>query len=238
MKLHKKLTVLFATSSALLLAGSLQAAVVTVVTDSRPGETAVTTPSATVGSVSYTPAVPTTTYTVSSLDLSSYGGGVGESIAFDVTYTHGGTGGTGVQVNGFGNISVTGGDNNQVDNLETLTATVSFNTGSSTFSGDFADLSIGFTSFSTGGVDTGGNTESWQLLTDGGTSGPFEATVDSTTTTFPASSFVTLDPVSGVTNNGTFNLQGFDIEISAIPEPSSAALLGGLGLLALLRRRR
>jgi hypothetical protein len=38
--------------------------------------------------------------------------------------------------------------------------------------------------------------------------------------------------------NGAIGMSEIDILGTAIPEPSSAALLGGLGMLALLRRRR
>lgn len=212
----------------LVFAASLEAAVTFTVSDTRPGESAVTTPSSTLGSVSSTAAVPTATYTITGLDLTSVGGTNNETIVFDVLYTHGGTGGTGVQINGFGNIAVTGGDNNQVDNEETLTATLSLN-GATTFTGG---LSLGFTSFQTGGVSA---EETWNVITASGTQ--FFPAGSGTNATFDPSSFVTLDPVSGNTNNGTFNAQAFTVSITAVPEPS-ASLLGGLGLMLLLRRRR
>ena len=214
--------------ASLAIGGSLQAATILTVTDTRPGETAVTVASTTAGSVSVSGTkVPTSTYTVSGLDLTSFGGGAGETLVFNVTYSQ--TGGTGVQVNGFGNISVTGGDNNQVDGAEVLTATVSLISGSSTYTGDYADLSIGFIRTFTGGVDSVA-AESWDIITASGTqsfTGP-----GNTTANFAPSSFVSLDP-----DGSTVNLQEFDVQISYIPEPSTA-LLGGLGLLALLRRRR
>lgn len=233
----KKSMLIAAVSTLALImhAGSLQAAIIiATVSDDRPGEIS-TLATTTAGSVNTPAAVPTATYIVSGLDLTSYGGGSGESIAFDVAYTFGGSGGTAVQINGYGNISVTGGDNNQVDDLETITATVGFNEGSSTFTGDFSDLSIGFTSFTTGGVSSPGTDEFWDITTESGTQS-FQSPTP-ITTTFAASSYVTLDPVAGNTRNGTFNVQGFDVQIS-IPEPASFALVALGGLVFLRRRHR
>lgn len=58
------------------------------------------------------------------------------------------------------------------------------------------------------------------------------------TRTFDAVSDVRYIRFTGITNHGDGNYLAFsEIRFGAIPEPS-AALLGGLGLLALLRRRR
>lgn len=218
----------------LIAAGSLQAATIATISDNRPGRNfSPYEATTTAGSVTSTAAVPTSVYTVTGLDLSSYGGGASESLVFNILYTQ--SGGTAVQINTFGNISVTGGpSDNQVDGLEIITATVSFNEGSSTFTGDFADLSVGFVSFTTGAV---GINEAFNITTDSGTqlytSPTSGSSPGSVLTTFDLSSLVTLDPVTG-----DFNVTGFDVQITAVPEPSSTALLGLGGLALILRRRR
>jgi len=213
-------------------ATSAPAAVILNVSDTRPGETANTVATTTLGSVSSTANVPTATYTITGLDLTSVGGGASEQIVFDIDYTQ--TNGSGVQVNGFGNISVTGGSSdNMVDGDETITATLSLN--STTFTGD---ISLGFVSFATGGVSNFSD-ESWDIIHENGTVS-FVETTDKVAT-FAPSSFVTLDPVAGPgSDGGTFNVQGFDVEISTaiIPEPASLSLLALGSLLIASRRRR
>lgn len=223
--------------ASIMLAGSLQAEVTFTVSDKVPNGdngSGTRTLSTSLGSVSADPALPTMTYTVTNLDFTSVGGTASETVAFDITFSHGGTGGTGVQFSSWGNISVTGGDDNVVDNAETVTATVGINTGSTTYAGD---LLIGFTSFSTGDVSVDAD-EFWNVITRNGTE--LLQSPGNTTVTFAASPFVTLDPVSGNRRNGTFSAEGFDVQITAtstIPEPS-AALLGGFVLMGLLIRRR
>jgi len=173
------------------------------------------------GSISSDRGMTETTYTVSGVDLTSEGGSASESFTFTVTYTattDGTTAGT-PQFNGFGNISVTGGNNNQVDGTETLTANIAL--ASSTFSG----LSLtGFTSASAGGVSFG---ETGTFTHSGGTAnivfGSTTPTVSGTTVTMAV--------------NNPMNFEGFTANFSAVPEPSSASLLA-LGAFALLRRRR
>jgi hypothetical protein len=208
---------------------SLSAAVTLTITDTRPGEAANTTPSSTLGSVatSVPGTVFPTTYTVAGLDLTSVGGTASEQIVFQTIYSQ--TGGTAVQVNGFGNISVTGGNDNQIDPGEALTATLSLQ--STTFSGGLGAISIGFTEVAIGGVDSD---ETWNIVHDSGTiAGSGGSGINYVV---PSSSFLTIQDVA---RPGTpaVNLQGFDVEISVVPEPS-IALLGGLGLLAMWRRRR
>lgn len=219
-------------AAVLVLASAANAAVIVTVSDTTPNGdngTGTRALSTTLGTVSAPPAIPTTTYTVTGLDLTSVGGGASETIAFDITYSQ--TGGTGVQFNGFGNIAVTGGDNNQVDNLETITATVSLN-GATTFTGG---VSLGFIEFTTGGTSNPGTDEFWDIITASGTQS-FQSP-GNITSTFSPSSFVTLDPVAGDNRNGTFNVQGFVVEITAVPEPASLALLGLGGMLVVSRRR-
>lgn len=162
--------------------------------------------------------MPVTTYTMSNVDLTSEGGTATESFTFTVSYSQ--TGGTGVQFNGFGNVSVTGGDNNQVGTDETLTATVALTSSS------FAGLSLtGFTQVRGGGV---AGTDEGTFTHAGGTesisAGSSAPTVTGTTVTLAVST-------------GAINFEGFRAEFVAVPEPASVSLLG-LGALALLRRRR
>jgi hypothetical protein len=148
-----------------MMAGTTHASISFTVSDQTPdgdNGSGTRTLSTSLGSVSAPPAIPTITYTVSGLDLTTIGGGASESIAFDITYSQ--TGGTGVQFNGFGNVSVTGGDDdNQVDLGEALTATLSINNSLTTFSGDIA---IGITEILAGGATSD---ETWNVIHDGGT---------------------------------------------------------------------
>jgi len=215
-------------------ATAANAAVIFEVSDLRPGETTANVATTTLGAVTSNASVPTMTYTVTGVDLTSVGGSASEQVVIDVDFTQ--TGGTGVQFNGFGNISVTGGgNNNQVDGVETLTATVSLS--STTYTA--GDITLGFISFTTGGV-SGDTDEQWNITTASGTT--LFNSPGSNVTTFAASSFVTLDPVAGNSNDGDFNAQGYIIELTAtqdiIPEPASLALLSAGGFLIGSRRRR
>jgi hypothetical protein len=162
--------------------------------------------------------LPVTSYTISDIDLTSVGGTATESFTFTVGYSQ--TGGTNVQFNGFGNVSVTGGDNNQVDTSETLTATIGL-TGSS-----FAEFSlIGFTEVRGGGV---AGADAGTFTHAGGTANIFAGTPGAT---------VTGNTVTLAVSTGAINFEGFRADFVAVPEPASLSLLS-LGALGLLRRRR
>lgn len=225
--MHRSFLPCFALLSAGLIVQSASAATITVSDQTPNGGRTLTT---TAGSVSAPPLIPTTTYTITGLDLTSEGGTASETIAFDVTYTQ--TGGTGVQFNGFGNVSVTGGDNNQIDLGETLTATISLNAGLTTFAGT---IDLGFILAQPGGVSSD---ESWNVIHENGTIAATQ-TNGNNPATFASSSFFTLETTDGEQLFDRINLQRFTVEINAneVPEPGSLALVG-LGGLCLLRRRR
>jgi len=181
------------------------------------------------GSIGSDRGMPVTTYTVSGLDLSSLGGGAGESFSFTITYTattDGSTPGTPV-FNGFGNVAVDGGASNaQVDGAETLTATIALTSSS------FAGLSLaGFTEARAGGVS---DTESGTFAWDGG----------SFSITGSANRTATIDPTAGITaltlsvQVGQMNFEGFKAEFVAVPESSTFALLCGVFALGLILVRR
>jgi hypothetical protein len=182
--------------------------------------------STTQGTISSDRGMPVTTYTVSNLDLTSLGGTATESFTFTVSYTATSDGFTPAtpQFNGFGNVSVTGGDNNQVNGTETLTATIALTSTS------FPTLSLGgFTYARAGGVGVG---ESGTFTWAGGgsyTIGPGAGIITNSVT----GNFFTL----AVTGASTMNIEGFGAQFVAIPEPAAASLLA-LGAAGLLRRRR
>jgi hypothetical protein len=156
------------------------------------------------------------------------GGPASHSFTFTVTYsatTDGSTPGT-AQFNSFGNVSVTGGaDNNQVEGTETLTATIAL--ASNTFSG----LTLtGFTTARAGGVSTTENEETGTFTWTGGS-------FDITSNANRIATGITGDSLTLAVSAGNMNLEGFGARFEAVPEPASAVLLG-LGALALLRRRR
>jgi hypothetical protein len=213
-------------------AASLPAAVTITVANNTPNGTAsggsgtgAGAISTTFGSISSNLGMPVTTYTVSNVDLTSVGGTATESFTFTVSYTATSDGVTPAspQFNGFGNVSVTGGDNNQVSGGETLTATIALTSTS------FPSLSlVGFTSARAGGVGAGEvGTFTW---TGGGsyniTTGPGILTNSVT------GNFFTL-----AVSTGTMNIEGFGAQFVAIPEPASATLLA-LVAAGMLRRRR
>ncbi|MBI1368436.1 MAG: hypothetical protein GC162_07245 [Planctomycetes bacterium] len=221
---------LLVTLATLAITAAADAAVIFNVSDTTPNGTpggsgtGTRTLSTSLGSVTAPPAMTAMTYTVTGLNLTSIGGTASESIAFKITYTQ--TGGTGVQFNSFGNISVTGNsDNNQINSGEKLFATLSLN--SSTFAGP---ISLKFTSIIVGGVGAG---EAWTIGHDGGTIAG--NTASGNTYAVPASSFLSL-----TTAASTVNLQAFNVQVtaSAAPVPTPAALPAGLALLSMTALRR
>lgn len=213
--------------SSLMVAGSVQAAVTLTITDVTPltGDPGNGTPDSGTGTVTSNNGIPTNTYTWTGADLTSLGaietGGAGTgTITFAVIYSQ--TGGTGI-TNVSGKVSVTGGtSDNRINDIETLTATIGL-TGISGYSGiNLSDLSIGFTYAELNNV-----TGTLDII------GDFGSIATSTDATFSTSSSFTIDPRAGA----QATLNAYTIEITAVPEPS-AALLGGLGVLLLLRRRR
>lgn len=221
---------------ALASAGTLPAAVIIDIANNTPNGIASGGSGSGTGSISSTSGtitsdrgLPVTTYTVSGVDLTSVGGPASHSFTFTVTYsatTDGSTPGT-AQFNGFGNVSVTGGaDNNQVEGAETLTATIAL--ASNTFSG----LTLtGFTTARAGGVSTTPDEEAGTFTWAGG--GSFDITSNANR----VANDITGDSITLAVSTGNMNLEGFGARFEAVPEPASASLLA-LGAVALLRRRR
>jgi hypothetical protein len=206
------------------IAAPLQAAVLIEVNDTIPnGSRQLTT---NYGLIMAPPIVPIMTYTLYNLDLESVGGTASDSIEFTVTLSQ--TGGTAVQFNTFGNISVTGGDNNHIDPAESLTATASIS--STTFSGGLSNLFIAFTGMKIGGYSSGDVVD--MIHSTGSITKNYSSSTTSDVVAPTPTSYFTMDVTAGKAN-----LQGYSIQITAVPEPSTT-LLCGLGVLGLLRRRR
>lgn len=169
--------------------------------------------------------LPTTTYTATGVNLVAVGGTANETFTFTVTYsatTDGSTPTSAIGYTGFGNIGV-GGDF-QLSGAETLTATINLTSSS------FAQLSLnGFTSARAGGLGSG---ETGTFTWTGGGSYPL-SNGDTIANNVTGNTFTL---VAGASPS-LISFEGFGAQFVAVPEPSSAALLG-LGALALLRRRR
>ncbi|QTN33924.1 PEP-CTERM sorting domain-containing protein [Akkermansiaceae bacterium] len=178
------------------------------------------------GTISSNNGLPTTTYTVQGVDLTSVGGGSNATFTFTVTYTsttNGSTPSTVNFTNTFGNVAV-GGDN-FVSGTETLTATIALTSSS------FTGLSLtGFTNTRIGNLTTTGESGT---LTHGGGTTPF-ANGSPNVIIYPISGNFVTYAVDGAT---TVNFEGFTAQFDAVPEPASASLVA-LGAVALLRRRR
>ena len=139
---------------------------------------------------------------------------------------------------GTGGVLATQGQANPraLENGESITFTVS---GSATLVSGFSldlnsfsyDLRLAHGSSSFGVEDTS-STVIEQLIPNTSLDG----TISGTGISLAAGEAMTFRTISG--NPGGAGLSGFDFDVSAIPEPSSTALLGMTGMLALLRRRR
>lgn len=149
-----------------------------------------------------------------------------------LTYTPNyGTAGTGAVLSTQGQSNA-----NVLESGESITFTVSgtatvvpgFSLDLNSFSYDLR-LANGGSSF---GVENTGGTVIEQKIPNTSLDG----TIDGTGIFLAAGEAMTFRTISG--NAGGAGLSGFDFDVSAIPEPSSTALLGMTGMLALLRRRR
>lgn len=178
--------------------------------------------STTSGTIASNRGLPVTTYTVTGINLTSVGGTASESITFTVGYngtTDGVNPGT-PTFSTFGNVGV--GTGGIVSGTETLTATIALTSSS------FAGLTLtGFTKARAGGFSSGeSGTFTWQ---GGGTDTvAFGDTVSNIT-----GNFFTFAAIGA----STLNIEGFEAQFSAVPEPASVSLLA-LGGISLLRRRR
>lgn len=229
---HLPLGALTAALCLCAISGSVNAAVTFQVTDSVPkpggvgsGTRTTTTSLGTVGTLTST--LPNYSYTITGLNLTSVGGGASDSVTFRMAYTQ--TGSTLVVGSTFGNIGVGSSSANAlISGAEILTVTPTITSETSTLA--LSNFSIAINRVQLG--DYGGG-DITSVVHDGGTIGKTYASDTNNTVTFANSSFARIDPSAG---DGT-TLQAFRVEITVIPEPS-AALLGGLGMMLLLRRRR
>lgn len=216
--------------TSIALAGSLQAAVTFTIQDAGPSVNASSPPIFINGAGSVSSSIAAApgpiTYTVSNLDFTSIGGALTEEVVFTVSFAA--TGGS-VEYNTSGNVHVgPSGATNQIDVGETLTTTVALT--STTFAGGIPNLSIAFSQVQNGAWGDG---DSVKLTYSTGNVTLTRPTDTSNTYNFPSvTNFFTQETLAG-----GLNLQRYNVIVTAVPEPSSV-LLGGLGLLALLRRRR
>ena len=163
--------------------------------------------------------LPSTTYSVSNVDLTSVGGTANESFTYTVGYSQ--TGGTGIAYSAFGNVGVSGNSDININGSEVLTATVVLGTSS------FAGLSLtGFTQVRAGGFALG---ETGTIVHGGGSVtvgfGDTIKTISGTSFNF------------SVASGSALSLEGYTVQFVAVPEPASASLVA-LGAAALMRRRR
>lgn len=227
-----KLKYLFLPLLALCMtAASSNAAVTFSVSDTVPkpggvgtGTRVTTTTSGTVGTLTST--LPNFTYTINGLNLTSLGGGVSDSVTFQIAYTQ--TGGTGVTGTTWGNIGVTG-TSSLISGAEILTLTPTITAETSTLI--LSNFSILINRVQLGDY---GSSDQTSVVHAGGTILKNFATDTNKVVDFANSSFARID--HNGTGDGT-SMEGFRVEITIVPEPG-AALLGSLGMLALLRRRR
>ncbi len=193
---------------------------------------AVSTVSDTSGSPAYVAADPSSvTYTLTGVDLDS------DTIADTLTVvmnlttaattTNPATGSGQAGTAGWG-IADTGGSNPDIQLGESVT--FSFGTISAVLSGGgMATYSSDFTTVRS----VGNATYDFSLGTNGST--PTDRTPG---TIALAGLNETSFTLAGTAGRGGIQFVGFDVTVDAIPEPSSAMLLGAVGLLGLLRRRK
>jgi len=171
-------------------------------------------------------------FTVSDLDLTG-DGSANDSFTFETIVTASGDAGT-VQVNA-GDYGHNGNGNNQINGIgELLTYNVQ-NTAVS-FGDNNASLdSIDFNGFTAIWLDRAGNSEGF-IYTDDGTQ--YLASGQKTLAAADLDGFT----VSGIDTNANNRVRiggaDFSYTITAVPEPSSAALLGLGGIALILRRRK
>ena len=158
----------------------------------------------------------------------TYSGSANALLAYTPNYGNAGTGAV---------LSTQGQSNSNVlENGESITFTVSgtatavsgFSLDLNSFSYDLR-LANGGSSF---GVEDTSNNVVEQLIPNTSLFG----TIDGTGISLGAGEAMTFRTIAG--NPGGAGLRGFEFDVSAVPEPSSTALLGMTGMLALLRRRR
>lgn len=232
--------------AAIMMTGAASAATtVLTMTDQLPGRATDPTGSTITGGASITDPSPgnnTSPYSQMVYSVTTAGGGT-----FDVTIDATATATAGgvlqatptTRLNGFGNWSVNGGqsdnqiDSTAVDTFESLTLTVSVGNYGGGFTASDVQLD-GFKVIRYGGhgsddqgtIDHGGSQISLTSADDYNVTG----NVITNTASYNVAK----------TSNSTYNVQGYDIQftVTAVPEPSSAALLGLGGLALILRRRK
>lgn len=178
------------------------------------------------------------TYNVMGLDLSSEEAGA-TSVSFSYTVTFTADTGSTINFSSGGNVGV---DNTQVGGSETLTVAVSGPTAIVGFSG-----SISLDGITRAQILNFDNTDDQQTISpNSGSDVVLVGTTDNGTPPAPAgaisgvnAAFDAADGVTSVTQSAIVGSAGFRtlrVQFTAVPEPSSTALLG-LGGLALIARR-
>lgn len=219
----------------LALATAARGAVAFTVTDDQPGDGgSVSTTRGTVAAGD-TVGFPTFTYRIENLDFTSEGGTANETVEYTISWTSSGTSMGALAVNGTGRIGVLGGQDAQIDfgNNEEAVLTLGL-TANTTF--DTSNITLGFTRLRFGGSNDGDNgditlADNTVINTVGSNANYTFAPSVSLNYEATADSAIISNLQAGK------NIELYEVQITAIPEPS-AALLGALGSLMLLRRRR
>ena len=175
-----------------------------------------TTPSFTISSDR---GLPSTTYNVSNVDLTSVGGTSSESFSYTVGYSQ--SGGTGIAYSGFGNVGISGNSDININGSEVMTVTVTLT------STTFDDLSLaGFTQVRAGGFSSG---ETGTIVHGGGS---VNVAFGDTIKSISGNSFT-----FSVAPGSALSLEGYTVQFVAVPEPASASLMA-LGAISVMCRRR